>query len=90
MNKGHITESFAKKPKPSSRKGFLSKKTKFTRNLIKEVAGLAPYEKRLTELIRNSNDKKAKKFAVKRLGTSSRGLKKIIEISKIVAESRKH
>jgi len=32
----------------------ISKKTKFTRALIREVVGLAPYEKRITELLKVS------------------------------------
>ena len=43
--------------KISYRKGALSKRSDFVRSLVKEVAGLAPYEKRLVELIRNAGEK---------------------------------
>lgn len=34
---------------------------------MKEVAGLAPYERRVIELLRNSKDKRARKLAKKRV-----------------------
>lgn len=83
------------KARVSRRKGALSKKTAFVREIVKEVAGyisappsfsaeyqyppeytkltkhhltrLAPYEKRVIELLRNSKDKRARKLAKKRV-----------------------
>lgn len=37
------------------------------REIVKEVAGLAPYERRVIELLRNSKDKRARKLAKKRV-----------------------
>lgn len=37
------------------------------REIVKEVAGLAPYERRVIELLRNSKDKRARKMAKKRV-----------------------
>lgn len=88
----------------SRRKGFLSKRTAFVREITREVAGyvdsqleaddswmrtcttcyrslhppdttstaltipsLAPYEKRVIELLRNSKDKRARRLAKKRV-----------------------
>jgi hypothetical protein len=34
---------------------------------VREVAGLAPYERRVIELLRNSKDKRARKLAKKRV-----------------------
>lgn len=57
----------AVKPRPSRTKGHLSKRTAFVRDIVKEVAGLAPYERRVIELLRNSKDKRARKLAKKRV-----------------------
>lgn len=48
-------------------KGRASKRTNFVRSLVKEVAGLAPYEKRIVELLRNGKDKRSRKLAKKRV-----------------------
>ena len=48
-------------------KGHLSKRTAFVRDVVREVAGLAPYERRIIELLRNSKDKRARKLAKKRV-----------------------
>ncbi len=57
----------ATKPRISRTKGHLSKRTAFVREIVKEVAGLAPYERRVIELLRNSKDKRARKLAKKRV-----------------------
>ncbi len=46
---------------------FLSKRVKFVRDLVREVCGQAPYEKRLIELLKVQRDKRALKFAKKRV-----------------------
>lgn len=51
---------------------------------------MAPYERRLIELIRNAGEKRAKKLAKKRLGTHKRALRKVEEMNKVIAESRRH
>ena len=54
-------------PHHSPNKQFLSKKTKFVRELVREVAGLAPYEKRIVELLKVGKDKRALKLAKKKV-----------------------
>ena len=44
-----------------------SEKKTFVKSVIREVAGFAPYEKRVMELLRNSKDKKARKLTKKRV-----------------------
>ncbi|RMY73604.1 hypothetical protein D0863_03770 [Hortaea werneckii] len=83
LNAGHP------KPRVSRMKGHLSKRTAFVRDVVKEVSGLAPYERRVIELLRNSKDKRARKLAKKRLGTFGRGKRKVDEMTKVIAESRR-
>ncbi|KAL1987661.1 hypothetical protein VTN96DRAFT_2902 [Rasamsonia emersonii] len=89
LNKGHKTTPLETKPRISRTKGHLSRRTAFVREIIKEVAGLAPYERRVVELLRNSQDKRARKLAKKRLGTIGRAKRKVDEMQKIIAESRR-
>ncbi len=67
LNKGHPTTAIPQVVKPSQRKGIQSNKTRFVRSVIREVAGFAPYERRVMELIRNSKDKRARKLTKKRV-----------------------
>merc|ERR1712078_693726 len=52
LNKGFITQKRTLKPSPASRKGKLGRRVKFVREVVREVAGYAPYEKRVMELLR--------------------------------------
>lgn len=54
LNRGHPTTPLAVKPKPSNRKGKSSARTAHVKAIVREVAGFAPYERRVMELIRNS------------------------------------
>ena len=90
INKGHKVTERPVAPKISHRKGVLTKRTSFVRSLVREVVGLAPYERRLIELIRNGADKKARKLAKKRLGTHKRAQGKIEDMSRVIAESKRH
>ncbi|RUP43022.1 ribosomal protein L36e-domain-containing protein [Jimgerdemannia flammicorona] len=65
------------------------RRVKFVRDLIREVTGFAPYEKRIMELVKNSKDKRARKLAKKKLGTFLRAKKKVEELSNVIAESRR-
>ena len=88
-NKGFPTTPRALKAKPASRKGRLGPRTKFVRELIREVAGFAPYERRAMELLKNGKDKRARKLAKKRLGTFGRAKNKIEELNSVLTESRR-
>ncbi|KAH9825388.1 60S ribosomal protein L36 [Teratosphaeria destructans] len=89
LNKGHQLTPRTPAARISRRKGHLSKRTAFVREVVKEVAGLAPYERRVIELLRNSKDKRARKLAKKRLGTFGRAKRKVDEMTKVIAESRR-
>ncbi|KAJ2234283.1 ribosomal protein L36 [Coemansia sp. RSA 1722] len=63
---------------------------KFVRDLVREVAGYAPYERRIMELLKNSRDKRARKLGKKRLGTLRRAKRKVDELSAAIAAARRH
>ncbi|RPA86807.1 60S ribosomal protein L36 [Ascobolus immersus RN42] len=88
-NKGHKVTPRESRVRISRTKGRISKKTAFVREVVKEVAGLAPYEKRVIELLRNNADKRARKLAKKRLGAFGRAKKKVDELTNVIAESRR-
>ncbi|KAG2221527.1 hypothetical protein INT45_004521 [Circinella minor] len=90
LNKGHITTVRELPQKPSHKKGALGKRTAFVRSIVREVAGFAPYERRVMELLKNSKDKRAKKLTKRRLGTYVRAKGKIDELQGVIAESRRH
>jgi large subunit ribosomal protein L36e len=75
--------------RPSRLKGIQTKHTKFVRDLIREVCGHAPYEKRAMELLKVSKDKRALKFLKRRLGTHIRAKRKREELSNILTQMRK-
>ncbi|WOO76732.1 60S ribosomal protein L36 [Vanrija pseudolonga] len=89
LNKGHPTTVIPKTVKPSNKKGVKTEKKTFVKSIVREVAGFAPYEKRIMELLRNSKDKKAKKLTKKRLGTLLRSKRKVEELSAIIQEQRR-
>ncbi|CAA2962284.1 60S ribosomal L36-2-like [Olea europaea subsp. europaea] len=88
LNKGHIVTSKELAPRPSARKGKTSKRVHFARSLIREVAGFAPYEKRITELLKVGKDKRALKVAKRKLGTHKRAKKKREEMSSVLRKMR--
>jgi len=89
LNRGHVTIKRTLPPKPSNKKGHLSKKSQFVKAIVREVAGFAPYERRVMELIRNGKDKKARRLTKKRLGTLRRAKRKIDELTNTIAEQRR-
>ncbi|KAJ8752386.1 hypothetical protein K2173_004022 [Erythroxylum novogranatense] len=84
LNKGHIVTKRELPPRPSDRKGVIH----FVRSLIREVAGFAPYEKRITELLKVGKDKRALKVAKRKLGTHKRAKKKREEMSSVLRKMR--
>ncbi|KAG4919125.1 hypothetical protein JHK82_056569 [Glycine max] len=88
LNKGHVVTKKELPPRPSDRKGKTSKRVHFVRNLIREVAGFAPYEKRITELLKVGKDKRALKVAKRKLGTHKRAKKKREEMSSVLRKMR--
>lgn len=90
LDKGFLTTKISQKKqreRASYRKGKLGARVGLIRKIIRSVAGLTPYEKRMVELIkanRTQETKKALKFAKAKLGTHRRGLKKRLELEEMV------
>merc|ERR1712173_115180 len=89
LDRGHKVTKLKPAAKPSQRKGNKSKRVKFIRDVIREVAGFAPYERRCMELLKVNKDKRALKFCKKRLGTHKRAKRKREEMTKIQKNMRK-
>ena len=75
--------------KPSKSKGKLTKHNKFVRDLIREVVGFAPYERRAQELLRIGKEKRCLKFLKKRIGSFDLAKKKREEMQAILQAMRK-
>ncbi|KAL0382366.1 UNVERIFIED_CONTAM: 60S ribosomal protein L36-2 [Sesamum calycinum] len=88
LKKGHVVTPKDLAPRPSDRKGKTSKRVHFTRSLIREVAGFAPYEKRITELLKVGKDKRALKVAKRKLGTHKRAKRKREEMASALRKMR--
>jgi len=57
--------------------------------VIREIAGYAPYERRIMEILKgggNNPQKRAWKFAKNRLGTHRRAKRKVTEMGEVVAQ----
>lgn len=92
VNKGFIVTRREPAARPIQRKGKLSARTALIREVIREVAGFAPYERRMIELLKIGSAatfKRALKLAKKRLGTHKRGKKKRDEMVEAVSAMRR-
>lgn len=71
-----------------SRKGAKTKAHQNVKQIVREVCGFAPYEKRVIELLRTELDKRALRFAKKRLGSHQRAKRKREEMSGVLRAQR--
>jgi len=89
INKGHLVTKRTPLLKRSAHtKGRVTVRGEVVREVMKEVCGFAPYEKRMIELLRIGKDKRALKFAKKRLGTHLRAKRKREEMSEALRSKR--
>merc|ERR1711933_301632 len=71
-NKGHIVTRRELPARVANRKGRLGKQTKFVREIVREIMGFAPYEKRCMELLKVGKEKRALKVCKAKLGSHKR------------------
>ncbi|XP_066385771.1 large ribosomal subunit protein eL36z-like [Miscanthus floridulus] len=88
LNKGYVVTKREFPPRPSAHKGKATIRACFVRRVIREIAGLAPYEKRITALLRICKDKRALKVAKRKLGTHKRAKKKHEEMLNLLRRKR--
>ncbi len=88
LRKGHAVTKREMAKRASANKGKLGKRTSMVRKLIREVVGFAPYEKRITELLKVGKDKRALKVAKKKLGTHLRAKRKREEMTTVLRKMR--
>merc|ERR1712008_615632 len=89
---GTTNSGYRIKPLPRKKKVENRPKDKFVKNLIREVAGLKPYELRVIDLLNGTGgkvEKKARKFAKKRLGEFGKAKKKVVEMGEVIKEGLK-
>ncbi|KAK2959226.1 putative large subunit ribosomal protein L36e [Blattamonas nauphoetae] len=85
-----LTKKQMRHVRPNARH-FMNHRTKLVKQVIAEISGSAPYEKRIIELLRVGKEKRALKFAKARLGTHKRALKKRSMMEHILQkEASKH
>lgn len=68
-----------------------TKRTTLCREIAREVVGLAPYERRILDMIKtggSSADKRVYKFAKRRLGSHKRALAKREDIKEVNSKQR--
>ena len=106
LNKGHIVKKREPRHIKGNYKKHLKTKAKhlakgpenrrvtrakMIREIVREVAGLAPYEKKMIDVFKvlgSGADKKVYKIAKKRLGTHKRAIQKRDELKNIYALQR--
>lgn len=89
LDKGHKTTPNTLKPRPASKKGKNTAHSRFVRDLIREVTGFSPYERRAMELLKISKDKRCLKFLKKRIGSHVRAKRKREEMTNVLQAMRK-
>mmetsp|Transcript_21361 Transcript_21361/g.25254 ORF Transcript_21361/g.25254 Transcript_21361/m.25254 type:complete len:101 (+) Transcript_21361:36-338(+) len=89
LKKGFETEKVAKPSRHT--KGAKTAKIATCREVVREVAGLMQYERRLLDMLKTggaSSEKRMYKFAKKRLGTHKRALQKRDDIKDVYSKMR--
>jgi large subunit ribosomal protein L36e len=95
LNRGKnvaVSSRLSWKTRPVLRKGRISKRSAAVREIIREVAGFSPLEKRMMEMIRTgvqAKEKRAVKLAKQKLGTHRRAQHKRDELVDVIAAQKK-
>eukprot|EP01115_Flamella_aegyptia_P000936 TRINITY_DN114520_c0_g1_i1.p1 TRINITY_DN114520_c0_g1~~TRINITY_DN114520_c0_g1_i1.p1 ORF type:complete len:119 (-),score=59.08 TRINITY_DN114520_c0_g1_i1:45-401(-) len=87
LKRGHVV---TKRPTPKNFRaaGTSGKRSKLVKEVIRDVSGFAPYERRLMELLRNDLEKRALKLAKRKLGAHKRAKSKWTEMQEVIRRLR--
>ena len=91
FDKGFPVEKLEKKVRPKHRKGTENANVRQVKELVREVGGLLPYEKRILDMIKTGGaaaEKRIYKFAKARLGTHKRALRKREDVKDVYGQMR--
>uniref|UniRef100_A0A7S3MED9 60S ribosomal protein L36 n=1 Tax=Spumella elongata TaxID=89044 RepID=A0A7S3MED9_9STRA len=91
LNRGFPVTKHEVGARPSNSKARLSKRTRMVRDLVSEVVGMSPYERRLLDMLKTGgagSEKRMYKFAKRRLGTHRRALKKRDQVKEAYGKIR--
>jgi large subunit ribosomal protein L36e len=88
LKKGFVITKRTPPTRNVTRKAQATRRSKFVKEVCREVAGFAPYERRLIDLCRNNLDKRALRLAKRKLGTHTRAKRKREEMSGIAFRLR--
>jgi len=81
LKKGHVLKKRKLAVRPVSVKAVKGKRKILAKEVIRDVCGFAPYERRVMELLRNGLEKRALKLSKKKLGTHVSGKRKWTELT---------
>ncbi len=87
LNKGFIVTKVKKVDRPVDRKRRTSERVRSIRKIVKSVAGMTGFEKRILEMFKtgvSKVEKRAFKLIKRRLGTRRRATKKRDEFGRII------
>ncbi|XP_075243685.1 uncharacterized protein LOC142337932 [Convolutriloba macropyga] len=86
-HKGDRGKKVTKLPKKKCKRPHVPKR-KFVKDVVVEVMGYTPYERRAMELLRNQRDKRALKYIKQRLGSLQLAKKKREELGAVIMQAR--
>merc|ERR1712166_506452 len=92
LNHGKVVQLSTKtswKQRPVLRKGRISKRSQAVREIIREVAGFSPLEKKMIRTGVQAKEKRAVKLAKQKLGTHRRAQHKKEELVVLIAAQKK-
>ena len=88
MDKGKPLTKRALPTKQVHKKGRIQKRVKFVRDIVREVVGYAPYEKRCMELLKVGKEKRALKVCKAKLGSHKRAKSKREDMAESMRQAR--